>query len=446
MVPGAVAAAVLVLSSAAGFGAEESVHFKTTAAETAAGVVPQDPSYPAGNLMRYGAVGDGVADDAPAFVRAMKAMAGGTVVVPVPRVAYLIKETLTIPENTTLAGENKQTTKLLLGANTDMMILSGGAQLYRIYLDGNGATFTGRGLVFPGHAGNQTIQNARIINFNATPVAFTTTEAGSRVVFNDVEAWQTGGKTTTGKFAFTIPDEQMLAAHPRKFTHIETAGFCAFSFGGSNDVFISDSFLGDLQFSPNSRAVQISATRLANQRALTIDGANHTIVGNDIAGQVTLAPTLTNSVVGPNSMNAMPIIDHQVQGSVQVTHFRQPYEPTVSSERGEASLGNGKVRGIYSRAGSIVEVSIELTVGSSTRLGEGPLRFSLPVAKLNADVIDSGAAVLTHGNATYTAVAHIPGKVDYVSLVRDGSGAVTPSSPASWGAGDTIRVTFVYNL
>ena len=41
-------------------------------------------------------------------------------------------QTLTVPENTTLAGENKQTTKLLLGANTDMMVLSGGAQLYRI--------------------------------------------------------------------------------------------------------------------------------------------------------------------------------------------------------------------------------------------------------------------------------------------------------------------------
>lgn len=422
------------------------VVFKKTVAEAAAGVTPQDYSYPAGNVLRYGALGDGNSDDAPAFERALRVMSGSTITVPAPRVAYRINSTLNVPQNTTLAGENKRTTKLQLGANTDMMHLADGAQLYRIYLDGNGAHFEGRGLVIDAGQGNQTVQNSRIINFAKTPVHFVTNDAGSRSVFNDVEAWQTDGKTGTRRYAFVIADEFTNAAHPRKFTHIETSGYCAFSFGGANDVFISDSFLGDLEFSANSRAVQISATRLANQRSLTIDGANHTIVGDDVAAQLTLSPTLTNSVIGPNSMNSMPIIDHQIQGTVQVTHYRQAYEPTLSSERGNASLGDGQLRGFYSRAGSILEVSIELTLGSNTNLGSGALRFSLPVGRVSADPLDTGSAVLMHGGSSYTAVGQVPGKAGFVTLLRDGSGSVTASSPAVWIGGDTMRLTFAYML
>jgi hypothetical protein len=423
-----------------------SVTFAQTAAEVAAGVTPANYSYPPGVVFRYGAIGDGKTDDAPAFAQALRANAGGTVVIPAPPVAFRVNSTLTIPPHTTLAGENKHSSKLILGANVDMMNLMDGAQLYRLYLDGDGAHFTGRGLVIKEGQGNQTVQNSRIINFGGTPVAFAATDAGSRSVFNDVEAWQTGGTTGTRKYAFTIPDVLTLSAHPRKFTHIETGGYCAFSFGGSNDVFVSDSFLGDLEFSPNSRAVQISANRIANQKVLTIDGANHSVVGNDIAPQIVLSATLTNSVVGPNSMNVMPIVDHQTQGTVQVTQYRWTYDPVVSSAHGDVMLGNGTLHGYYSRAGSIIEVTINLSVGSTTKLGSGELRFSLPLPKLNGEVGDSGSVVINHAGNLYTAVAQIPGNVNYVTMIRDGSGSVTAASPANLGSGDTIRLTFIYTL
>ena len=45
--------------------------YPQTAAEAAAGVTPTNTSYPPGNVFRYGAVADGVADDAPAIMRAL---------------------------------------------------------------------------------------------------------------------------------------------------------------------------------------------------------------------------------------------------------------------------------------------------------------------------------------------------------------------------------------
>jgi hypothetical protein len=412
----------------------------------AGAAVGQQAGNAANSVTQYGAVGDGKTDDAPAFGKALHANAGGTVLVPTPKVAYRINSTLQVPANTALTGENKRTSKLILGADVDMMDLADGAQLYKLYLDGDGKNYTGRGLVINSGQGNQTVQNVRIIDFNATPVAFTANDAGSRAVFDDVEAWQTAGTTGTGRYAFTIVDEFTPGAHPRKFTHIETAGYCSFSFGGANDLFISGSFLADLAFSPNTRAVQITATRIANQRVLTVDGANHSIVGNDIAPQLVLAPTLSNSVVGPNSMNVMPIVDHQTHGTVQVTHYRQSYTPEISTARGDVGLGNGTVQGYYSRAGSVIEVTINLVVGSSTNLGSGELRFTLPLRKLNGEVTDSGSVVMNHAGTIYTAVVQIAGGADYATMLRDSTGSVTATSPVNFSGGDTLRLTFVYTL
>jgi hypothetical protein len=73
---------------------------------------------------------------------------------------------------------------------------------------------------------------------------------------------------------------------------------------------VTGSFLGDLAFSPNSRSVQMSACRIANQSALTLDGANHNIIGCDVNPALALAETLTNSEIGPLSENQAPIVDN----------------------------------------------------------------------------------------------------------------------------------------
>jgi hypothetical protein len=97
--------------------ADRAVTLQNTAAEQAAGVQITDPAFAPGDIRRYGARGDGVSNDAPAFQAAIDVArlanrgsiyspggAGGRVYVPAPSVFYLLTEEL----NCTFAGGENQ--------------------------------------------------------------------------------------------------------------------------------------------------------------------------------------------------------------------------------------------------------------------------------------------------------------------------------------------------
>lgn len=73
---------------------------KQTAAEVAAGVTPTDYAYVPGNVKRYGAVGDGVADDTTALLNAI----ASNVITNLPTGKYLVSSTIAVPAGKALFG------------------------------------------------------------------------------------------------------------------------------------------------------------------------------------------------------------------------------------------------------------------------------------------------------------------------------------------------------
>lgn len=513
--------------------------YPQTAAEFAAGVTPTNYAYAPQWLQRYGWKGDGATDDAPAWNAALLAYGGQAIYVPNPSVYSKLGSTVTIPANTAVFGSGKRTCQVRPSGNFDALILQDGAQIYGLYVEGNATT--GHGLQIPSGAGNQTIQNCRCINFAPGTAAgvlnFADNTAGSRMSVHDFECWQTGvangtpAATGSGKYAIYVPDVFIASAVPRKFSQIETSGAPAFFFGGCNDFFVTASFLGDLLYTTNSRAVQVSANRVANQVALIIAGANHSFVGTDTNPQIVLDGSLTNSKIDPGSIDAGTTTFYSISGitvaasavvtistvaganpikvgswvtfdnvagmtqinglngavtaiggtsgaytatvainssgfgaytsggnlsapgivdntggnnSVQVFQQRQVYNPTLSSGGTQPVLGNGTLAGFYCRVGSATFVVITFVIGSTTTLGTGDIRFSLPVAKQDGDVIDGGGVVINHGGAITTACIQIPGAANYATMLRDTSGSVTFNSPVTFATGDIIRLSFMY--
>ena len=234
------------------------------------------------NVLDYGATGDGTTDDHAAFSAALTAASGRTLYVPNPSVAYKIGTgVLAVPNNTAIVGETPKTTKIKHAYNGDMFTLGDGASLVNLYLDGDSGGYTGKAVSALGANGRQLIESCKITAFTDECLYFEK-DAGSQSTITNLTAFRTSAGTGTGRYAIVVEDVLTTGtlAVPRKFTQIETGGTCSFSFGGANNFYVSDSFLSDLEYTTNSRAVFLTGCRIANAATLEVFGANHTIVGS----------------------------------------------------------------------------------------------------------------------------------------------------------------------
>lgn len=401
------------------------------------------------NVKTYGAVGDGVANDTAAFTAAMAA----STAVYVPPGTYKITSTLAVPNNTTLYGAGRGTSKLLHAFNGDMMTLGNYSGLSGLWLDGQGGTYTGQGVVINNGVGRQSITNCRITDFNAACLYFFA-QGGMQCSVFDLIASQTNGATGTGNFAIVIQDTGSVesGAFPRKFSHIETNGFCSFSFGSSNNTYITNSFLADLYYSVNSRATLISNCRLANQLALSIRGNNHTIISSAITPQITIEPGgpppgiayTDNIALQGNSYNNLPIIDNSVNTRNLLDSWRLAYTPVLTAGTTPPVLGNGTIVGSYSKTGSTTTIAGELVLGTSTTLGTGILSISLPAAMKNDIDFAGGTVYMNIGGTVYEGFLQIPIGSSVANLLRDTSGSVTYNSPGTFAPDDFIRWSATY--
>ncbi len=485
-------------TSAANFSAGATVELRVTAQSVTDAISDRIP-YP--NVKTYGAIGNGVADDTAAFTAAMAA----STAVYVPPGTYKITSTLAIPNNTSLIGAGRGITKLLHAFNGDMMTLGNYSGLSNLWIDGQGSTYSGKGVVVNNGVGRQTITGCRITDFNAACLYFFS-QGGAQCSVTDLIASQTNGATGTGNFAIVIQDTGSVesGAYPRKFSHIETNGFCSFSFGSSNNTYVSNSFLGDLYYSINSRASLITNCRIANQLALSIRGNNHTIISSAITPQITIEtggppPNFAytdNIALQGNSYNNLPIIDNSNNNRNLLDSWRLAYTPVISVDPtpqaagtfvpgktyeivvvgttdftliGAASntvgvqfvatgvgsgdgtaksiviLGNGTISGTYFRKGSTTFVAVEFTHGSSTNLGTGGIRISLPHAMKNDILFAGGTVYMRRGSTIYQGFLQIPSAgAAFVELLRDTSGSVTYNSPGTFTTNDFIRLSLTY--
>lgn len=407
----------------------------------------QDKAREVVSVKDFGAVGDGVTSDYAAFVAAYTAHPGETIYIPDPAVGYKIDGLLTLPPGTILKGQTRQKTKILHAYNGDFAKLESGSGFMDCWIDGQGETYTGRCFVFEGVTGQQIRSGVRASNFDGEIEEFEV-DAGSQSLAIDVRYARRNAGTGTNRFAVVIETAQKLSAVTRKFIGYESDGTCSFDFGGCNNVYIASSFMGDLKYTPDSRAVFITGSRVANQMELTVDGHNNTIVGCDLSPKVTIAPGADAIAIQGNVYNKLPVIDLSNNGRNMIDHWATTYTPTLTSGGTVPVLGDGQITGRVSRSGSTVRVTIELTVGATTTLGTGDIRFSLPTfaPNYNEKTQYCGFAVITRGSTNYTASIQVPQTLQFARLIRDTSGSVTFNSPAIWEAGDLFRLTFEYDV
>lgn len=362
---------------------------------------------------------------------------------------YTLGSKVTVPANKGIVGFNKTNTTITKAFNGDMIDLSAaGAFIEGIDLEGDGANFTGKGVVLAtAGAGKQRVHHCKINDTAGACIAFDSETAGSQFSGFDLELSRTSSGTGTGNYAVTVTSTNSASANPRKFSHVETQGNCSFDFGGCNDFMVSDSFIGDIAFHANSTGVHISNTRLANQSALTIQGDNHTVVGCG------LAPDITLSGVGPftlqgNTYNGTVTDSSNNPNDNLVDAPSVAYTPVWTAASVNPAIGDGTIAGWYSRQGNIITATIAVSMGSTTTFGTGEYSFSLPVATTVTGRNFTGSVQALDLLTAYRAGSCLlaPGvDTDTVKCFGDGGGtAYSPTVPHTWADGDTLNITITY--
>ena len=403
----------------------------------------------------FGAVGDGVTDDSAAFNAALTASVGGLagrgVYVPGSNARYVIGSTIVVPGGARLYGDGARSSSFLIKAfNGTFITLADGAQLSGLRMNGNGATYTGKGIEHIG--GNQQVTDTFIYDTQDTTVYFSVT-SGANCHYENVTAYMYGSTSGSGKWAFKVEDSASApAGTPRHFVNIKTGGFESFYFGASNNTLVSASALYDLGWpvysagvKEYSRNVEIVGCRIGSTAQLDIYGSG-TIIGCDIGSKVSLKPTSVYCL-GPNLYNN-GWEDVSGSGDNLVYSINDiDYTPVCYAGGVAITLGNGTLVGRYSREGRTIRAMIRLIPGSTTSFGAGQLSFDLPQATTFAyNQVDCHGRFEATSGTMYRINGRIAASGSVVLLERDTTGSVTATAPGTMAATGAITMTVVYDV
>lgn len=123
------------------------------------------------------------------------------------------------------------------------------------------------------------------------------------------------------------------------------------------------------------------------------------------------------------------------------------YVPTFSAATTQPVLGNGILEGRYYRIGDLITAYVTLTPGTTTTFGSGDLRLGLPIARAQTLSVIGSFLIVMNSGVRYTGISQIqPGISNYVRLVRDTTGVINATSPATFGTNDVFRFSLAYEL
>ncbi len=332
-------------------------------------------------------------------------------------------------------------TTIRKGADIDMIEVSTLGTITDINLEGEGATYSGKGFVIASGF-SQNIVRCRAVNMGGEPLYFANNAGGGA----NVTAFE-GYPVDTDTYAgCAIAGD--TSPHPRFFRGMWLSGAnFALGPGAGNGGSMTQFYIRDLRFDPTSTLFHISNGRCATLGATTtLKGFDHSIDGVAFAGPVAL-DSAQGINLGPSC--SVPSLTENATNSQYNSVYvqRRTYTPTWTQTSATPSVGNGTLTGNYIRHGHQCMVEIELVAGSTTSFGDSTsaYRFSLPFPGhlsfnqrwFPVRIYDSSAG------ADFTGWASIGAGQDYITIAV-GAQQVRATSPMTWANGDTLGCSFSY--
>lgn len=397
------------------------------------------------NVKAFGAKGDGTTDDSAAFAAALAAATD----VLVPSGTFMVTA-LAVPAGRSLQGEGLGSV-IKKKANGAVISLGKDARLHNLYIDGNGSTYTGVGVTVPFTAefeGFQQITNCRIYDTASYCVQYVSGSAASgfgskiaecdlRVTSNTVACIQWGADPTNKHGNRSVIN---CTAGSGPLLDINTA----------DNGFIIGNTIGDngsaagLLWNANCAKIICTGNRIASATAMTLSGQSNVFAGNVVASNVTLSASWIGSRYADNVI-AGTFTDSSGGQQNEVDTAPASYTPTWTGGGSNPTLGNGTIDGYYTRRGRLVTMTLNLNIGSTTSMGSGEWRFSLPVGVSSSQPAWGTVLMYDASGTPVVGVFYVAASATYGAIYMHGTvGTVTPTTPFTWADGDFIRVSCTY--
>ena len=251
-------------------------------------------------------------------------------------------------------------------------------------------------------------------------------------------------------------------------TETGTASISGCQFGkltvlpGNSGAGSAGPFVSNCRLNGNTRIEQ-SNTMISNctsSAGVTIgDGANG-ISGVTIAdsfviqsGQTfTVNNLITGSVfhVGQLLSNGATVSINAGSMANEIYHGPIAYTPALTALGGTPAVGDGTLTGFYSRSGRRVSAGVLFQFGSTSNLGTGETRFSLPVAGGGTSIGQGAGRILDNGTGFLPCTTFVDANGTYMTITvasitgAPAGTALNGTTPITFATGDTIKATVDY--
>ena len=357
----------------------------------------------------------------------------------VPPGTFDIGATLVVPAFTTLRGAGKYVSVLNKTFNGDMLTLGTGSNLETIALDGNGGTYTGRGVTIGTGTGSQWITNCRIEDFDDYCVEYTAAGAGTQ---GGIGEGRMVSRTNTGDVCIQYPNDAS-AASPRFLLGVIGGGsqiLC--DTGSAQNLFICNCYCSTINTTSGAGKVLVWGTRIATIGAtITFQGSDLIVGGCAIAGAVVWEAGAGSVFSDTNIHNGFTDNTNSAQVG-KIHHPAVAFTPTWKGDSSDPAIGNGTITGHVSAHGKHRKYTIQMTAGSTTTFGSGNWYFPLAGSNNVAKTTCVGSVYgLDSGTAFLAGSCFIAAGDNKIRMVSDGAGNFwNATSPHTWATSDYFNL------
>lgn len=391
------------------------------------------------SVLDFGADPTGATDSVGAFLLACSYATSAKIELDASGGAWLFSSTLALTTAHNGLKINLHGATILKGFNGTLCTVTGTVRLSVIgrgIIDGQQATYTGKGFVFSG-ASHYPVMDCFFYNFPSAAVEFGA-DAGFRVSLRG--SIFRNDTTTVTAISCTGPDTTAMF---RDFSGVSANG--SIDLVGTRDTCMVGGYATAVNISATCGITVVQGVTMSTAGVpITFDGLSTFIIGCRIAGDVTLAASMTGVYVG-NDQTAGTFTNSTVSGNVTVINEAITYLQNGLTTAPSLTFSGDADTGLWRRTANVIDVvtggntctefqNNRLAIGSGT-----PLSWTDTTTIPTAGAYDTslfrsaaGAVVVGVGGSLTASIGSIHGKLyprdhtggqQLVTGVLGGSGA-----------------------